>query len=101
MPKDYLHDDDGDLLVENGDFVVGESTLQHQNLLLKMSKGDLRQFPKTGVGVDDFLSDDNPGDIYTEIQRQFEADGMVIRKINVEFDENTGSLQVASNAYYP
>jgi len=80
--QDYLLDD-FDLAIDNGDFVVGESTSQHQQLLLLLNKGELRQYPKTGVGAITFSNDDQLGGLYTEIQQQFEADGMQIEKLVV------------------
>jgi hypothetical protein len=93
--EDYLLDANDDLQID-GDFVVGESTLQHQSLLIRGRKGDLRQFAKTNVGIDDYLLDDNFGDVYQECQRQFKGDGMVIRKLQVYQDG-----QVKADAYYP
>lgn len=101
MPFDYGHDSD-DLQIANGDFVVAESTKQHQSLLVRLKKGELRQFPKTGVGIDDFLQDDNPGDAEPEIRKQFEADGQVVRSIQLRFDaDNDEQLQLKIDAYYP
>lgn len=100
MPIDYLNDANDDLLIQNGDFVIGESSQQHQSLLLRLKKGELRQYPKTGVGIDGFLLDDNPGDVYQEIQKQFEADGMVVRSIDVSFSENENKLEPKVDAYY-
>jgi hypothetical protein len=97
---DYAHLND-DLKIANGDFVVSESTAQHQSLLTRLKKGELRQFPKTGVGIDDFLLDDAPGDVFQEIQKQFEADGMVIREIDIDIDEANGKLIPKINALYP
>jgi hypothetical protein len=99
MPADYLHIDD-DLKIADGDFVTGESTLQHQQLLLRLKKGELRQFPKTGVGVDDFLLDDTPGDVYMEIRKQFGADGMTVRKLEIGFNEADGKLEPVIDAIY-
>jgi hypothetical protein len=99
MTTDYKQQDD-DLLIEDGDFVVTESTVQHQSDLLRLKKGELRQFPKTGVGIDDFLLDDNAGDIYQEIQRQFEADGLLIRRLEVNLDLTTNKLEPDIEAYY-
>lgn len=99
MPVDYLHIDD-DLLITNGDFVTGEAVLQHQQLLLRLKKGELRQYPKTGVGIDDFLLDDVPGDVYLEIRKQFEADGMNIRKLEIAFNETINKLEPIIEAEY-
>lgn len=101
MPVDYLNTEDDDLLIANGDFVKGESTQQHQSLLTRLKKGELRQYPRTGVDIDSFLLDDNPGDAYQEIQKQFEADGMKVRKIELNLNEAENKLEPNVDAYYP
>jgi hypothetical protein len=93
MAQDYTLTEGLDLMIEDGDFVVGESTQQHQKILLIAEKGELRQFPKTGVGAKSMLNDDEFGTIYQEIQTQFEADGMVIRKLLVNQD---GTVEVTA-----
>lgn len=94
MVQDYLLDTDFDLRIEAGDFVVGESTTQHQDLLMLLEKGELRQYPKTGVGVRTYLNDDSLGDIYQEIQRQFENDGMTVSKLVINSD---GKIELVAN----
>lgn len=101
MPIDYLHDANDDLQISNGDFVRGESTQQHQGVLIRVKQGELRQFPKTGVGIDAFLLDDNAGDIFQEIQKQFEADGMIVRNIDIKMNGVENELQLKIDAYYP
>jgi hypothetical protein len=86
MPTDYLYTDDMDLRIENGDFVVGDSTMQHQQVLLIAEKGELRQYPLTGVGTMSYLNDDQIGDLYPEIQKQFEADGMVVKTLSIDHE---------------
>ena len=43
MPRDYLLDENYDLKIESGDFVQGESTQQHQDILMFLEKVDLMQ----------------------------------------------------------
>lgn len=81
MPNDILLDDDFDLLFEDGDLVIGESTRQHQQLLLLSAKGEIREFPTRGVGIYDWTLDDSPGDLNSEIKRQFELDGMTVQQV--------------------
>jgi hypothetical protein len=101
MPVDYLHTADDDLLIANGDFVTGESSQQHQSLLLRLKKGELRQYPRTGVGIDNYLLDDNPGDVRQEIQRQFEADGLIVREIVLVPADEENRIEPRVDAYYP
>lgn len=78
MPYDILLDSDFDLLFVDGDMVIGESTEQHQRLLLVCEKGEIREFPACGVGINSYMLDDNPGSLNGEIKRQFERDGMKV-----------------------
>ena len=78
MPNDILLTDEFDLFFEDGDFVIGESTEQHQALLLLIDKGELREFPQRGVGLRTWINDDNDGDLNAAIKREFEADGMKV-----------------------
>jgi hypothetical protein len=80
--NDLLLDADFDLAVEGGDLVVGESSLQHQQLLLFLFPGELRQFPAVGVGVRDYLLDGQlAGAVNSAVKRSYEADGMKVRRI--------------------
>ena len=99
MPVDYLHIDD-DLMIANGDFVKGESTLQHQSLLIRLKKGELRQYPKTGVGIEEYLLDEEAGNAYAEVRKQFEADGMSVGKIEIFINESRGELSANIDAVY-
>lgn len=90
MPQDIILTDFAPKIAD-GDFVLSESTRQHQELLLLIEKGELRQFPLSGVGIRTQLLDENPAAVRAEIKRQFELDGMRVMsvsgsgiKINVE-----------------
>lgn len=93
--KDILLGIDFDLLIEGGDFVVGESTRQHQQLLLVVEKGELREFPLRGVGANTWLNEDSGAlNINAEIKREFEADGMKVLQVA------TVGNTVQTEAYY-
>lgn len=49
--NDILLDDDMDLAIENGDFVVDDAEQQHQELILIAPQGSFRGSPLTGVGI--------------------------------------------------
>jgi len=78
MPTDILLDDNFDLVISDGDLVVGESTRQHQKLLLMTEKGELRDTPTRGVGIAHWIADDAPANITIETKRQFQLDGMKV-----------------------
>ncbi|SHJ76223.1 hypothetical protein SAMN02745146_0102 [Hymenobacter daecheongensis DSM 21074] len=51
MAKDILLDEEDDLLIVNGDLVIGDSEEQEVGLILRTNQGDWRQSPLTGFGV--------------------------------------------------
>lgn len=88
---DYLSDDDGDLLFEDGDLVVGESDEDHIIDIVMLSKGSDREFPALGVdAVRRYLNkpassrvqferdvkQELAKDGYTGIQLDFEGEGL-------------------------
>ena len=91
MPQDILLNSDYDLATANGDFRFGESTVQHQALIIGPEPGEFRQWPEATVGVQKFVDDDATGDLEGVIKEKFEADGMKVRTIKV-FE--TGKIQL-------
>lgn len=82
MAKDFLLDADGDLAVSaDGDFVIGESSSQDIYSLLTASPGDYKQHILAGVGLDNYLLDDDPADMLREIKRQLDAEGIKVDKV--------------------
>lgn len=90
---DILLDDDFDLKIVNGDFATGEATTQHQQILLLANKGEIRQFPAFGIGIMEWLLDDQSGNLNGAIKREFEADGMKVESVNVR----NGKINVKAN----
>jgi hypothetical protein len=70
-----------DLRIENGDFIIGDSTEQNQHLLLLANKGEYKQYPKAGVGINGYFLDEAEQDMLREIRSQFENDGMKVKKL--------------------
>jgi len=84
MPKDILLNDNYDLLIEDGDFVIGESTYQHQKLLLLCNKGEFKEFPTRCVGAIRYIEEAKAEDLAREIETDFSKDGMKVSKIDIE-----------------
>lgn len=79
--KDILLASNFDLQFSGGDFAIGESTRQHQQILLIVEKGELKEFPTNGVGTQSWLLDDTSGDYNAEVKKEFERDGMTVYKV--------------------
>lgn len=86
--NDLLLNDSYDLLLDaNNNLVRGESTEQHQNLLLITNKGDWRFSPLMGVGIRQYVKDDDNGKLLGEIKEQFEKDGMSVKLLQKKEDK--------------
>ncbi|MES2238853.1 MAG: hypothetical protein V4497_01210 [Bacteroidota bacterium] len=94
MPKDILLDEDMDVLIADGDFVVNESTAQHQKILILSDKGEFKEIPMRGVGARRYLEESNPSNLAREIRTEFSTDGMIVNKIQIATDL---SIQIDAN----
>jgi len=83
---DVKLNDSYDLQISNGDFAVGESTAQHERLLIESNKGEWRQYPTCGVGIMRYIHDESPGDLITAIKTELRNDGMNVAGISVSDD---------------
>jgi hypothetical protein len=87
--NDFITGADGDLIIENGDLKVDESTLQHQRDLLLSNKGEFKQNPTIGVGLNNFILENlSSADFNKAVTEEFENDGMHVIKIQSESLEN-------------
>jgi hypothetical protein len=93
---DVLLNTSWDLAVRGGDFDFGESTEQHQALILKLDKGELRQSGAVGVGISSMLLEDAPAvAVAGSIQEQMELDGQEVTRLAIG---NDGALNL--QGYY-
>jgi hypothetical protein len=83
---DFLLDENFDLLIVDGDLVVGESTAQHQKILILADKGEFKDVPMRGVGARRYLEEHTPDNLAREIRQEFAADGMTVKKIQIASD---------------
>jgi len=85
MIQDIQLDNSYSLAIQSGDFVIAESTRQHQEMLLLAYKGQFRQFPTVGAGIQQFfLEDATPDALKQEVIKQFELDGMQVDDIDID-----------------
>lgn len=56
MGKDILLDENGDLAIANGDFVIGDSIDQEVAALLQLNKGELKEFPILGPNLIELIN---------------------------------------------
>lgn len=76
MVKDIILDENADLLIKNGDFVVDFSDLQHIELIVNFAEGALKQFPTQGVGIWAYSGSSGMArDLQRKINVKLDADG--------------------------
>jgi len=89
---DILFDDQmGDLACVNGDFVISDATCQHQKDLLVASEGEYKFDPVVGVGLYEFLDDEDSGDMMRKVRIQFGKDGMNVKSAKIN---NAGIIEI-------
>jgi hypothetical protein len=73
---------DGDLTINNGDFVLDETQNQDAWLIMAHHKGSFKQFPLIGIGESRLINGVLDGELRREIQLQLEADGKRLNNLN-------------------
>jgi hypothetical protein len=64
--------------------VVGDIMYQTQALILLAQKGEFKEYPTTGVGLNDIVNDDNSMYWEAEIAGQLKADGQRITRLSLD-----------------
>jgi hypothetical protein len=86
MAKDLLLDDNGDLMIQNNDFVVGDSTYQDIKLVIQSAPGEWRPFPTIGVNATNYLKspDASKDGLLNEIKKQVKAIGIPLKSVYID-----------------
>ncbi len=99
--NDYLLDDEEDLKVVSGDWVVGESTYQHQRQLILNAKGDYKANPTICVDVVTFIDNDDKSAVRREIAKEFMRDGMLVKDLAPNPESiSSSTAMVFNNSFY-
>lgn len=81
---DFLLDSDGDLLIANGDFVIGPADEDLIEDIIDSFVGHWKEFPSVGVGIKKYQgSSGQEQEIERSIKMQLQADGYNISVIRV------------------
>lgn len=80
--KDITIDNDFDLIIENGDFKVSESDMQHIQLICITGLGHWKQYPLQGVGIEQYIASSGQTEaLKRAINIQLAADGYKVSDI--------------------
>ncbi len=93
--KDYLLDENYDLLIKDGDFVVDECDDLDIELILLTEKGNWKESPMTGVGIRKWTNATMNSTLMQQLERevriQLNGDGFEVDKAQVITD-NAGNF---------
>ncbi|CAA0144715.1 conserved hypothetical protein [Tenacibaculum maritimum] len=82
--NDLLLDENGDLAIENGDFVVGKSDQQNVEAVVLSQKGEYKEFPLVGFGAINYLkSNVSKVEFKRDLKIQLEYNGFTNPKIDL------------------
>lgn len=82
--RDIQLDENYDLKITNGDFVIGDSSQQNVELILKINPGELKEHLQTGVGIDRAINSNNDRFLDRLIRVQMETDNFNIEKLSIK-----------------
>lgn len=83
---------DGDLFIQvkrnsggviTSGLLVGNTLRQNQYMILKAQKGDLKEHPMLGCGIDDLSNDNNLAEWKKLIREEFAKDGMKVSQLSI------------------
>lgn len=85
--KDFKQDEENDILINNGDFVVFESDQQHILDIIYSAPNWFKEFPQLGVNIQAYLSGGNAGaELTRNIQLQLQSDGYKVNTVKLNKD---------------
>jgi hypothetical protein len=97
LAYDFLQDEDGDLLIENMDFVIGPSDQQHVKDILGSVPGWFKKFPLVGMNPYQYL---NGKASQTAINQnatiQLQSDGYVKGPGGIEVKIESGIIDISA-----
>lgn len=81
---DILTTNEGELLMQGGDVLVGDALLYHQRDIVVSNPGEWKQNPATGVGIAEYLDDDDPEAMTRLVRQQLTLDGQRVEKVQYD-----------------
>ena len=88
---DFLLDDQNNLKIENGDFVIADATVQMVKRLLVANQGEFKEEVLTGVGMDNFLNEEHNITLLGIVNEQLEFNDL---KASVEIQNGEIKIEV-------
>jgi len=86
---DLLCDSDGDLLIQNGDFVIGSSDQRHNYDIMSSNTGDWKEYPLVGYNPLSYINSRATSTVLNQNAKiQLQADGCSNIVVDLSIDAN-------------
>lgn len=86
--NDFKQTEDGDIDLSAGDFQWKDATKQHQRDVMLTGKGEMAHAPNYGVGIADYLNENNQDDLFRVIRQELSKDGQTVNSLSLSDDGN-------------
>jgi hypothetical protein len=84
-----------DLAIHNGDFIIDEQSKTQAKFIMLASKGEIRQYPLLGVGINKYIGSNLADDIlFNVVSNELQSDDLVLDTLNVSRVSNTVSVDI-------
>jgi len=93
---DIVTDDNGDIVIADGDILVADCTPLHTRDILRTHRGEYKQHPTIGAGIENFTDDESSEDMLRTIRKELIKDGQKVQTLR--YNETNGQLQI--NSWY-
>jgi hypothetical protein len=94
MKLDILRDENMKLIIRDGDFVIGDATSQHANIIVNSAKGELRLFPTVGVSIISFIGTKQLYELEQFIKSELSREGIALKSIDTELFRNEAKIKM-------
>jgi hypothetical protein len=63
--------------------VIGDITFQNQEIIIVSEKGEIKNAPTKGVGIQSYLDDEMPDNLLRAIRTELAVEGMQVNKVSI------------------
>lgn len=86
------HDTDGKI---TQGAILADTTAQVQEIIIRSAKGEIKEAPKKGVGILEYIDDDSDENMVRSIRTELVNEGMKVNSLEIDSSNN-----LIIDAYY-
>jgi len=76
-----------DLTIDGESIQIGDTLYQNQYMIMLAQKGEFKEFPRLGVGIEDITNDEDIAEWKKRIREEFAKDGLKVDKLELVNNE--------------